>query len=94
METPAHAIVIFGASGDLTRRKLVPALAALAGRAELPDGFAVVGVGRSESTDDAFRSDLIDAAGDDARDVWREVASRSRCNSPAESVGVARSRVR
>ena len=44
---PPSALVIFGASGDLTRRKLFPGLASLARHKRLPDEFAVVGVGRS-----------------------------------------------
>ena len=39
-------VVIFGASGDLTRRKLIPALYALAHEGLLPEQFAVVGVAR------------------------------------------------
>ncbi|HSC48972.1 MAG TPA: glucose-6-phosphate dehydrogenase [Gaiellaceae bacterium] len=49
------ALVIFGASGDLTRRKLFPALYSLARRRLLPERFGVVGVARSEESDDAFR---------------------------------------
>ncbi len=49
------AMVIFGASGDLTKRKLVPALYNLAGQGLLPDGFAVVGVSRTPMNDDEFR---------------------------------------
>ena len=41
------AVVIFGASGDLTKRKLIPALYALAYRKLLPEEFAIVGVARS-----------------------------------------------
>ena len=47
--------VIFGASGDLTQRKLFPALYSLAYRRLLPEQFAVVGVARTEESDDAFR---------------------------------------
>jgi glucose-6-phosphate 1-dehydrogenase len=52
------AIVIFGASGDLTRRKLMPALYNLARDRSLPGGFAVVGVGRREKTDESFRAEM------------------------------------
>ena len=53
---PAPAtIVIFGASGDLTYRKLVPSLHSLACAGLLPDDFVIVGVARSDLTDDAFR---------------------------------------
>ena len=43
-------LVIFGASGDLTQRKLMPALYALAVRRLLPEQFAIVGAARSEET--------------------------------------------
>jgi glucose-6-phosphate 1-dehydrogenase len=49
-------VVIFGASGDLTLRKLMPALASLAGKDRPTGGFSVVGVARSEKSDDAFRA--------------------------------------
>ncbi len=48
-------VVIFGATGDLARRKLLPALFNLAGRRALPDQFTVVGVGRQPMTDEAYR---------------------------------------
>jgi glucose-6-phosphate 1-dehydrogenase len=48
-------IVIFGASGDLTRRKLIPALYDLYRKERLPEGWRIVGVSRSEMTDEAFR---------------------------------------
>jgi glucose-6-phosphate 1-dehydrogenase len=50
--------VIFGASGDLTQRKLIPALASLCGKGRPKDGFAVLGVARREKTDEAFRNEL------------------------------------
>ncbi|MES1245961.1 MAG: glucose-6-phosphate dehydrogenase [Acidobacteriota bacterium] len=52
---PACAMVIFGASGDLTKRKLIPALCNLASNKLLPQDFAVVGVSRSEMSDEEFR---------------------------------------
>ena len=52
---------MFGASGDLARRKLLPGLANLARHKRLPDEFAVVGVGRSDLDDEAFRQ-LVSAA--------------------------------
>jgi glucose-6-phosphate 1-dehydrogenase len=48
-------VVIFGASGDLTGRKLVPALFNLARKGRLPEEARIVGVARSEFTDDSFR---------------------------------------
>ena len=51
-------IVIFGASGDLTERKLIPALYTLDLEGRLPERYAVIGVARSEFTDEAFRAHL------------------------------------
>ena len=55
------AIVIFGASGDLTKRKLIPAIFDLARQGLLPPGFTVVGTGRTTMSDDSFRTYLHDA---------------------------------
>jgi glucose-6-phosphate 1-dehydrogenase len=66
------AIVIFGASGDLTERKLMPALYSLAFRRLLPDQFAIVGVARSEMTDDSFREAMRTAVERFARDPFRQ----------------------
>jgi glucose-6-phosphate 1-dehydrogenase len=54
-KAPPSVVVIFGASGDLTERKLLPALARLAQFKRLPDEFRLVGVGRSPLSDDEFR---------------------------------------
>jgi len=58
-----HILVIFGGSGDLTRRKLIPALAALKKLELLPDRFTVLGIGRTAYTDDTFRQMLSEKAG-------------------------------
>ncbi len=55
---PPVQIVIFGGSGDLARRKLVPALARLASAGRPGRALQVVGVGRRAMDDDAFRADL------------------------------------
>ena len=65
-------LVIFGASGDLTRRKLIPALYALAYRRLLPDSFAVVGVARTELSSDEWREQTKEAVQEHARDEFRE----------------------
>lgn len=66
------ALVIFGASGDLTRRKLVPAIWQLAQQGRLPEQFALVGVARSEMSVDDFRArmgkalkEFVGASGDE-----------------------------
>lgn len=48
-------IVIFGASGDLTKRKLLPALLDLYQKQLLPEHFAIVGIGRTAYSDESFR---------------------------------------
>jgi glucose-6-phosphate 1-dehydrogenase len=52
---PSTTLVIFGASGDLTRRKLIPALYELHRKGRLPDRFLVLGAARSPSDDEDFR---------------------------------------
>lgn len=58
---PPCAIVIFGASGDLTKRKLIPALFNLACEGLIPEGFAMLGFARSGSSDEKFREAMTDA---------------------------------
>jgi glucose-6-phosphate 1-dehydrogenase len=66
------AMTIFGASGDLTQRKLFPALYALAFRNLLPEEFGVVGVARTAMSDDEFRDKMRQAIVDHARDEFRD----------------------
>ncbi len=72
-------MVIFGASGDLTKRKLFPALYSLAYRQMLPEKFSVLGVARTEGTDNEFRERMKAAVQEFGRDdfredVWQELA--------------------
>jgi glucose-6-phosphate 1-dehydrogenase len=57
---PECAIVIFGATGDLTKRKLLPALYRLAYERRLPTKFSIVGTSRSAWSDEAFREKMHD----------------------------------
>lgn len=57
-QTEPCLIVIFGASGDLTARKLIPGLYELHRQGQLPEGLAVMGVSRTELSDDAFRDKM------------------------------------
>jgi len=68
------ALVIFGASGDLARRKIFPALYALAVRRLLPERFAVLGAARSEWTDEDFRRQMEAAVREFGRDEFRQDA--------------------
>lgn len=74
-------LVIFGASGDLTRRKLTPALYDLYCKGHLPKAFAVVGVARSPLSEDAFRQTLRRAVEEDEHRAvstanWNDFAAR------------------
>jgi glucose-6-phosphate 1-dehydrogenase len=66
------ALVIFGASGDLTHKKIMPALYALFVRQLLPPRFAIVGVARTDGDDDSFRQDMEAAVKQHARDPFRQ----------------------
>ncbi|MFH1262959.1 MAG: glucose-6-phosphate dehydrogenase [Pseudomonadota bacterium] len=75
------SLVIFGASGDLTGRKLVPALYNLKADGTLPDPFHVTGVGRTRMTVQEWRKELLRAAGQHSRrqpidrKAWDSLAS-------------------
>ena len=60
-------LVIFGASGDLTRRKLMPAIYGLFVDGLLPPGFAVLGFARTAKTDDEFRAEMREAVAQSPR---------------------------
>src|SRR5262245_10785497 len=75
------ALAIFGASGDLTKRKLVPALHHLALAGLLPHQFGLVGLARADLTSDQFRAQLDTEAaeflGKDFRpDIWADLRRR------------------
>ena len=73
-------VVIFGASGDLTARKLVPALFNLHRKGRLPAECRILGVARSPFTDDAFRTHLAEKGKEIGHDwddgAWAEFAGR------------------
>jgi glucose-6-phosphate 1-dehydrogenase len=60
-KTPPCTAVIFGANGDLTKRKLLPALYRLAWEGRLAPGFAVVGISRTAMSHDEFRGHMHDS---------------------------------
>jgi glucose-6-phosphate 1-dehydrogenase len=76
----ACTIVIFGASGDLTARKLIPALYHLFKEKQMPPDFRVVGFARREKTDESWRTELRAALKDFSRTkpvddkVWADFA--------------------
>ena len=66
------ALVIFGVTGDLSRKKLIPAVYDLANRGLLPPGFVVLGFARRDWGDGDFESLANEAAQKHARTPWRE----------------------
>ena len=73
------ALVIFGVTGDLSRKKLMPAVYDLANRGLLPPGVALVGFARREWADEDFEKVVHDAVREHARtpfdeDAWRQLA--------------------
>ncbi len=80
--SPPNAMVVFGGSGDLAHRKIVPALYNLELNRLLPQHFAMIGVSRSPFTDDEYRADMRQAVEQFSRtrpiqpQVWNSFASR------------------
>ncbi len=81
---PPAVVVIFGASGDLTRRKLMPALQNLMVREQLAAGTSIVGVGRSDLGHEGFcqrRAEAVQASAGDAgvdERAWKELQAGLR----------------
>ncbi|MGW6742899.1 glucose-6-phosphate dehydrogenase [Streptomyces sp. NPDC055025] len=65
-------LVIFGVTGDLSRKKLMPAIYDLANRGLLPPGFSLVGFARREWQDEDFAQEVHDAVKEHARTPFRE----------------------
>jgi glucose-6-phosphate 1-dehydrogenase len=77
------ALIIFGVTGDLARKKLMPAVYDLANRGLLPPGFALVGFARRDWVDQDFAQVVHDAVAQYARtpfdeDVWKQLAEGIR----------------
>jgi glucose-6-phosphate 1-dehydrogenase len=74
-KAPPLALVVFGASGDLATRKILPALSRLADQGVLDDGFTLIGVARTEWTDEEFRAHVTKAT-PDGGPRWEAVTER------------------
>jgi len=79
------AMVLFGATGDLTHRLVIPALYNLARTHALPENFALIGVARTQTTTQAWRDELrqslaryIGAAAPIDDEAWRRLADKMR----------------
>ena len=79
---PNATTLVFGASGDLTARKLMPALFTLWQDGFVSNSAPIVGVARRENTDEGFRNEMFEAVRKHTRkhsvtrDQWQEFASR------------------
>ena len=76
-------LVIFGVTGDLSRKKLMPAVYDLANRGLLPPGFSLIGFARREWQDQDFAEVVHDAVKEYARtpfreEVWQQLAQGMR----------------
>ncbi len=72
-----HVIVLFGAFGDLAKRKLLPGLFHLHTAGLMPEGFRIIGTSRRERPDHEFRELARNAVGDGADpDAWERFAAR------------------
>ncbi len=86
-------LVIFGASGDLTKRKIVPAVYRLYRNGFLPEGFFVLGTARSPMSDEDFRDQMLDAVkqafpDDFSQNVWDKFAEKlCYCNIDYSDAG-------
>jgi glucose-6-phosphate 1-dehydrogenase len=86
-QLPPTVFVLFGATGDLARRMVLPAFFELAQRGMLPEEWRLVGAGRRDVPDDDFRARVHDAlaefgplgeADDDTEGPWQEFSKRLR----------------
>jgi glucose-6-phosphate 1-dehydrogenase len=73
-----HVLVIFGASGDLAHRKILPALAQLAKHGQLPNAWTVIGIARRPLGDEGFRQLAIEAGGGVGTGPWAELVANFR----------------
>jgi glucose-6-phosphate 1-dehydrogenase len=74
---PPVVLIVFGASGDLTSRKLMPAVESLHRRRLLPSAFSVVGVARTEWSDEDFQARMHESV-KDAGPGWEELTKGFR----------------
>src|SRR3954467_2851155 len=75
---PACALVIFGASGDLTARKLLPALERLAAYGAIPPDVALIGVARTPMTDEEFSAYSRKAVAGTDNPRWAGLTANAR----------------
>jgi glucose-6-phosphate 1-dehydrogenase len=75
---PDLALVVFGASGDLAGRKLMPALASLCEHDALPEHFTLIGVARTAWSDEQFRQHVLEATESVSSDAWKSLVKNFR----------------
>jgi len=83
MSNNSCIFTIFGATGDLTKRKLIPAIYTLYKQNRLPEGFSVIAVGRRDKTSESFRNEMKTFMETDMKrtvdaDTWEEFSKYIR----------------
>lgn len=73
---PSHVLVIFGATGDLTKRKLIPALVELARKDLLPKEYIWIGVGRRGQTQEQFHTELSSFLSSQNAELWEQMKTK------------------
>ena len=79
--------MIFGGTGDLTRRKLMPALFQLGCKSRLPEGLSIVAFARPEMTNDAYRDLMWDSVRE--LEIWPCEVMSGGCSSSASPTSAA-----
>lgn len=85
MKPENHILVIFGASGDLTKKKLLPALYHLYNENQLPNTFAILGVGRKEISDSEFQDFIETSIGEENKNFSQKGYFLSMDTSQSQS---------
>jgi glucose-6-phosphate 1-dehydrogenase len=75
---PDLVLVVFGASGDLVARKLMPAIESLCAHDALPEHFTLIGRARTKWTDEEFQNHVLDATSGSTCKSWPSVVSNFR----------------
>ncbi len=76
VEGTAHTLVLFGSTGDLAKRKIIPALVQLEKKGELPNDFLTIGIGRRDWDDAKFQEEVSAFLKNEDRPAWESLKGR------------------
>lgn len=76
LRIPPQALVIFGATGDLTKRKIIPALLELEKKGELPKEFVCIGMGRRSLSEEEFRKEVGSFISNKDQKIWENFSKK------------------